>query len=195
MSYTNMPLDASDPAYLTHNPCWPHVMSYRLNDPGYALFTEDEYYAHTGLYINPVIYRAAPGSGYTQGLTPPTRRDLSQMPNFDEEDGVVVVREINSTRLPTPEEMEKYLGYSKCNSADCHEEIAEIRSQLENFKSEVIAQTRIPRASPSPIIATASSDAFAIQPTTLLASARSQPGSGHHSQPLETTAASRKGDS
>ncbi|TGO28825.1 hypothetical protein BPAE_0022g00150 [Botrytis paeoniae] len=118
-----------------------------------------------------------------------------EMPNFDEEDGVIVIREINSTRLPTPEEMEKYLGYTKCSSEDYHEEIAEIRSQFENFKSEAIAQTSIPRAEPSSVFATASFNTHATQLTALLASARSQPGSGYHSQPLETTAASRKGDS
>lgn len=135
-----------------------------------------------------------PSSVYTQGLAPPTRRDLSQMPNFDKEDSVIVVREINSIRLPTPEEVGKYLGYIKCSSEDCYEEIAEIRSQFENFTSEVIAQTSIPRAEPSPAIATTSSDTHATQSTALLASTRSQPGSGYHSQPLETTAASRKGD-
>ncbi|KAM0128944.1 hypothetical protein ACHAO1_008721 [Botrytis cinerea] len=170
-------------------------MSYRLNDPGYALFTQDAYYARTAYYIDPAIYEDEPSSVYTQGPTPPTRRDLSQMLNFDEEDSVIVIREINSTRLPTPEEMEKYLGYTKCGSENCHEEIAEIRSQFEKFKPEVIAQTSIPRVEPSPVIATASSNAHATQPTALLASARSQPGSGYNSQPLETTAASRKRDS
>ncbi|KAM0129070.1 hypothetical protein ACHAP3_008023 [Botrytis cinerea] len=91
-------------------------MSYRLNDPGYALLTQDAYYARTAYYIDPAIYEDEPSSVYTQGLTPPTRRGLSQMLNFDEEDSVIVIREINSTRLPTPEEMEKYLGYTKCGS-------------------------------------------------------------------------------
>lgn len=190
-----MPIDASDPAYLSHNPCWPHTMSYRLNDPGFALLTHDAYYASTAYNIDPYIYNKAPDPFFTQGLIPPTRRDLSQAPDFDQEDGVIVVREINSTRLPTPEEMERYLGYTKCNSEDCHEEIAEVRSQFDNFQSEVIAQTSIPRAVPSPVVVTASSDAHAAQPTTLLASARSQPGSGYNTQPLETTAATRRGKS
>ena len=123
MSYTNMPYDPVDEAYLSHSPCCPDVMSYRLKDPGYAVYSYDQYYVCTGYNIAPGIYALPPESAYTQGLIPPTRLSLLDVPNFEIEEGVIVVKKLNSTRLPTEEEMQIYLGYTKCKTGDCQAEI------------------------------------------------------------------------
>ena len=83
------------------------------------------------------------------GITPPTRRDLFGVPSFDEEDGVIIAQEINSTRLPTAEEMQQYLGYTKCESGDCKNEIEENKRRFDELTSAIYAQTQISRAESS----------------------------------------------
>jgi hypothetical protein len=155
MDYINMPFDFGDLAYLTHNPCWPHTLqAAQIAGPGYALLHRDQYYRnHATEDAN--LYAIPPDSFDTRGITPPSKRSLFEAPpDFAEEDGTIMVREINSTRLPTADEMQTWLGYVKCKYADCKLEIEENKIRLADIQSEMVALSPIPRATASPLILT-----------------------------------------
>ena len=95
------------------------------------------------------------------------------------------MREINSTRLPTAEEMQTYLGFTKCQSKDCKDEIENER-RYDELTSAIYARTQIPRAEPSPVVLTDSVDIKATGTAT--GDARSQQ-MGNYRPPKETMTA------
>ncbi|KUI60196.1 Chitotriosidase-1 [Cytospora mali] len=131
MSYTwkNVNPPAGDPYGLTANVCRPSVLT---ADVGYALQTDDPWYG--GRRVN--AYNLDPGA-LTVGKSQPTYRrnkrgqeDGMVVFDFnedDEGDGLrVTADDGNSTRLATDEEIEE-LGYVRCNTPDCWEELEELR--------------------------------------------------------------------
>jgi len=187
MSYTNMPQDINDPAFLTDNVCWPKALSNHGFEPGYALFNRDQYFRQTLTLPDwGGQYRFDPSSWDLRNAVAPTRRDLSDHPTFAEEDGVIVVHEINSTRLPTAEEMQTYLGYVKCETEDCAAELIENERRAADIQSAIVAETPVPRATAVEMVLTASNGDVKTEATaTSLPKAPSKPtGSG---QPVQTS--------
>jgi hypothetical protein len=126
------------------NPCTPYI----TDDAGFALFTNDQWYAdHVLAGYNTRAYLKAPVSSLTAGLRPPRywspakrwlehERDIFdalddvdeyvpvQQMGFDPED--LVVDEGNSTRYTTPEELWEEYGLIKCRSHNCEKEKAAV---------------------------------------------------------------------
>ncbi|KAI1755044.1 hypothetical protein F4782DRAFT_552203 [Xylaria castorea] len=119
LSYTwnNVNPPASDRYGLTANACRPSVLT---TDVGFALQTNDPWYG-----IWPKDYNSDPGSK-TKGMSKPTWKKAKR---FDFVEGVMVVDEGNSTRLAADEEIEMELGYTRCKSGDCKEELEILRKQ------------------------------------------------------------------
>lgn len=111
-TWTNVNAPANDPYKLTANVCRPSVLT---ADVGYALQTNDRWYGNIRLND----YKSSPGSK-TIGVTMPTWKNKKR---FDYVDGVMVVDEGNSTRVATDDEMEGELGYTRCRSSECSEEL------------------------------------------------------------------------
>ncbi|KAI2464656.1 glycosyl hydrolases family 18-domain-containing protein [Annulohypoxylon bovei var. microspora] len=113
---------AGDQWGLEANPCWPSVLLY---DPGFALLTDDAYYAafrgaqtyaknnYKSEIPQDVLLNNQPRQGYR-------KRDKG---SHDLDPDAWVVDEGNSTRRVTDEELRGELGILRCNSADCHEEM------------------------------------------------------------------------
>lgn len=145
MSYTweNVNPPAGDPDGLSANVCRPSVLT---SDVGYALQTDDPWYGTTRLDA----YNMDPGT-LTSGVSQPTYRRnrrgqecgvvVSDFSRDDEGDGVinldfseddegnglrVTADDGNSTRLATDEEIQE-LGYMRCRTPDCWEELEELR--------------------------------------------------------------------
>ncbi|KAI1115462.1 glycoside hydrolase [Nemania sp. NC0429] len=133
MSYTwkNVNPPAGDPYGLTANVCRPSVLT---ADVGFALQTEDPWYGN----IRISDYNSDPGAR-TKGVSQPTWKRTEKY--FDFVKGAMVVDEGNSTRLATDEEIEMDLGYTRCKSGNCEEELEILRQQQ--------AQANMPTILPS----------------------------------------------
>ncbi|KAI0904346.1 hypothetical protein F4823DRAFT_634502 [Ustulina deusta] len=92
--------DPDGVAGLNMNPCWPEIL---LEDPGFALLTDDRYYA---------------------GHRDAQRKRDEKSYGLDPE--AWVFDDGNSTRRVTKDELVRYLGILRCESADCHEEMQEL---------------------------------------------------------------------
>lgn len=113
--------------HLRQNPCLP---SLNINDPGFALLTDDPWYqTGSGSASDSSRYRRVPPNSITRGAPPP-RRDLGTDGDgsvyFLEEDNVGVVDERNKSRRATPDELWEHLGILECSSTDCVDELAEL---------------------------------------------------------------------
>lgn len=118
-TWTNVKPPTTDPYGLTANVCRPSVLT---ADVGFALQTNDPWYG--GIRLSD--YNSDPGHR-TSGVSKPTWKKAKRF-DFVEE-GVMVVNEGNSTRLATDEEIELELGYTRCKSGDCKEELEILRQQ------------------------------------------------------------------
>lgn len=132
MSYTwkNVNPAVGDPYGLAENVCRPSVLT---GDVGYALQTDDPWYGGWAK----TAYNKDPGS-LTKGVSQPKfKRDKTgeeaDMVVFGfSEDGEgeatrITVDDGNSTRLATDEELQEQLGYVRCKTPDCSEEMDELR--------------------------------------------------------------------
>lgn len=117
---------AGDADGLTANPCWPSSL---IQDPGFALLTNDAWYdtqpalkalVAQHLYLNP------PDAAYTSGKIYRShwnKRDEIVIPpldDFDPDDLIWV--EGNSTRKATDEELREQFGFHRCADAECSAE-------------------------------------------------------------------------
>lgn len=119
----------ADPYALIANPCWPSTL---VNDPGFALMTEDYYYDNNpqAKAFARASYPNAPAFAVTQGkVNRPgynkVKRDGSGLDGdpsewADPEDIVVVTA--NSTRKATPEELFEAFGVLRCEDEGCVKE-------------------------------------------------------------------------
>lgn len=133
MSYTwkNVNPAVGDPYGLAENVCRPSVLT---GDVGYALQTDDSWYGGWA----PTTYNKDPGS-LTKGVSQPKYKrdrtgeeDSMVVFDFSSEDGEdgatrMLVNDGNSTRLATDEELQEQLGYVRCKTPDCAEELDELR--------------------------------------------------------------------
>lgn len=139
MSYTwkNVHPAAGDPYGLAENVCRPSVLT---GDVGYALQTDDPWFGGWAK----TDYNKDPGP-LTIGKSQPKfkKRDrivgaahAEDMPvvvfGFSEDDGEdgatrMTADDGNSTRLATDEELQEQLGYVRCKTPDCWEELEEMR--------------------------------------------------------------------
>ncbi|TGJ83730.1 hypothetical protein E0Z10_g5022 [Xylaria hypoxylon] len=121
-------INVADPdgqAGLSVNPCWPEVL---LEDPGFALLTDDRYYAahrdaqrygkanYPGLIPSDVLGNHQRQQGF--------RKRDEESHELDPE--AWVYDDGNSTRRVTEDELVRDLGILRCNSADCHEEMQQL---------------------------------------------------------------------
>lgn len=133
-NYINIPQPVGDPYLLTTNPCYPSTLT---NEPGFALLTQDPYYFFKHINTQFLPYSAPPGSYYTSGKKPPTKRWLgdtfatgSDLPLdfvFDEDAGILV-DEGNTTRRAYDEEIAEHLDLQRCVEPDCADERAKWNS-------------------------------------------------------------------
>ncbi|KAI1203503.1 hypothetical protein F5X97DRAFT_330179 [Nemania serpens] len=118
-------VDPDGIAGLQVNPCWPEVL---LEDPGFALLTDDPYYVrnrdaqrygkanYPGLIPQDVLLNHVPQQGY--------RKRDTKSHGLDPE--AWVFDDGNSTRRVTKNELVEDLGIIRCDSADCHEEMQDL---------------------------------------------------------------------
>jgi chitinase len=106
-------------AGLSENLCYPSVL---VDDPGFALLTEDPYYnAHLFDKEYNIEYAEAPAAIVTAGHVNKLGWNKRWTdPEVDPED--IVLNEGNSTRKPTDEELLKQFGILKCKSQGCEDE-------------------------------------------------------------------------
>lgn len=128
MSYTwsDISEPAGDPAGISTNACWPSVLT---NDPGFALLTEDPWYATGFRAVGIGNYKYTPGSAVTSGKNRPNVKrngDGSGNDQFtwDTRNQLLLVNEGNSTRLANEDEIREVLGMHKCRTSDCAAELA-----------------------------------------------------------------------
>jgi len=166
-----------DPAYLTNIACLPKALPNHGFKLGYALFNRDLYFPSTLHSLGyGVYYEEKSENKDLRGPIRPTRRSILGPPNFNEEDGVVIVREINSTRPPTADEMENYLGYVQCKNSDCKGVVKENEKRMADTMLEIVEESPIPDATTSPMILTKLSE---VGVTTTTAQVKTIPtGSG-----------------
>ncbi|KAI1734037.1 glycosyl hydrolases family 18-domain-containing protein [Xylaria scruposa] len=118
-------VDPDGEAGLISNPCWPSILLY---DPGFALLTDDPYYArhrsaqqygianYPDLIPLDVLGNHQPQQGY--------RKRDEKLHGLDPE--AWVFDDGNTTRRATADELVRDMGILRCNSADCHEEMQEL---------------------------------------------------------------------
>ncbi|KAI8946203.1 hypothetical protein F4801DRAFT_593529 [Xylaria longipes] len=118
-------VDPDGIAGLQVNPCWPEVL---LEDPGFALLTDDPYYVrnrdaqrygknnYPGLIPQDVLLNHVAKQGY--------RKRDAKSHGLDPE--AWVFDDGNSTRRVTKNELMEDLGIIGCDSADCHEEMQDL---------------------------------------------------------------------
>ncbi|KAH8160820.1 hypothetical protein CIB48_g7423, partial [Xylaria polymorpha] len=118
-------VDPDGVAGLQVNPCWPEVL---LEDPGFALLTDDPYYQrhrdvqryakanYPGLIPQDVLMGHVAQQGYR-------KRDEK---SHDLDPEAWLLDDGNSTRHATKDELMEDLGILRCDSADCHEEMQEL---------------------------------------------------------------------
>lgn len=132
MSYTwkNVNPAVGDPYGLGENVCWPSVLT---GDVGYALQTDDPWYGGWAK----TEYNKDPGA-LTKGVSQPkykrdrTGEEVDMIVFAFSEDGEggptrMTADDGNSTRLATDEELQEKLGYVRCKTPDCAEEMDELR--------------------------------------------------------------------
>ncbi|EUC34226.1 glycoside hydrolase family 18 protein [Bipolaris zeicola 26-R-13] len=125
----NMPPDFG----MTANLCWPETL---VNDPGFALLTDDPWYArgnNRGQFTQ--YYNQAPLAQFTNGkVNQPTWGWTKPRANnvggggdkFKRSPNELVIHEGNSTRKPTEEELFGELGLLKCEERYCQREMEEL---------------------------------------------------------------------
>lgn len=120
LGFPGMVNPPNDPWGLTANPCWPNVL---INDPGFALVTEDPYYPRGGqlsLFARQ-NYPNAPGPNIIGNNVPqPGFNKEKRGGGFDPEEIVLVDQ--NSTRKATEEELYRHFGILRCQDEDCSTE-------------------------------------------------------------------------
>jgi chitinase len=165
-------VDPDGKAGLSVNPCWPEVL---LEDPGFALLTDDPYYAgdrnaqrygkanYPGLIPVDVLGNHKPQQGY--------RKRDEKSHELDPE--AWVWDDGNSTRRVTEDELARDLGILRCSSADCHKEMQEL-----GIESARIVQD--PETSPGPAVPSASASRTQLVPhiTATEVSGNASAGSG-----------------
>ncbi|OBT76329.1 hypothetical protein VF21_03328 [Pseudogymnoascus sp. 05NY08] len=106
-------------AGMAENLCYPSVL---VDDPGFALLTNDKYYnAHLEDKAYNRVYADEPVGIVTAGhVNNPGWNKRWTDPQIDPED--IVLNEGNSTRKPTDEELLKQFGIIKCKSQGCEDE-------------------------------------------------------------------------
>ncbi|KAF5502647.1 Chitotriosidase-1 [Colletotrichum aenigma] len=151
MDFTNMGGMPGDYG-VTENPCWPKTL---VNDPGFALLTDDPWYDRvTGRDTNGALrkaYAKAPEPnviagkvsqaswGYTSRKRKRVRKRNSETGdlNFVIDENALArgnepgpddlrVDEGNSTRRPTEEELLEHFGYLACKDKSCSHEMEEL---------------------------------------------------------------------
>ncbi|KAK1978686.1 hypothetical protein LZ30DRAFT_598586 [Colletotrichum cereale] len=104
------------------NPCWPSTL---IDDPGFALMTNDPWYnAHPASKRNTRLYRNAPLANIIAGKTNRPGFNKRDEDDFDPED--VWVDEGNSTRKATDGELLEGLGFLRCEDGDCDGELRDL---------------------------------------------------------------------
>ncbi|KAK1990159.1 hypothetical protein LX36DRAFT_686164 [Colletotrichum falcatum] len=102
---------------ITANPCWPKTL---VDDPGFALLTNDPWYRqgnNRGVFTQ--FYDNKPGPF-------PGRRALDELDPGKRSPAKLVIREGNSTRRPTAEELFEDLCLLRCTDQHCQREIEEL---------------------------------------------------------------------
>ncbi|KAJ0301498.1 hypothetical protein Brms1b_012438 [Colletotrichum noveboracense] len=126
MRFTNMPKLANDG--IPDNPCYPKTL---IDDPGFALMTNDPWYnAHPASKRNTRLYRNPPGARIIAGKTNrPGYNKRGDEQDFDAETfnpDDVWVDEGNSTRKATDRELLDHLGFVRCENGDCEAELGDL---------------------------------------------------------------------
>ncbi|KAH0437120.1 glycosyl hydrolase family 18 [Colletotrichum camelliae] len=205
----NMPPDFG----ITANPCWPKTL---VNDPGFALLTDDPWYRQ-GTDRDEFIeyYEDEPGTQFTNGKVnkyswgytkprgtgnnnnnnPPSdddsdtdmpdpsddddddpsfpgRRALDEFDNGNRSPGDLVIREGNSTRRPTSEELFEDLGLLRCEDQHCQREMEELgyaslpvvrETATSPAMAEAVATPSITGSSPEATIEVPASLSYALE--------------------------------
>ncbi|KFZ22959.1 hypothetical protein V502_02560 [Pseudogymnoascus sp. VKM F-4520 (FW-2644)] len=151
IDFDNNVVDPDGVMGLQNNPCWPEVL---LEDPGFALLTDDPYYAgyrdaqrygkanYPGLIPADVLGNNVAQAGFR-------KRDEN---SHDLDPDAWVVDEGNTTRRVTDAELQEKLSILRCSSADCHEEMEAL-----GIDTAVVAQpeeTGYPKVVPTAIAST-----------------------------------------
>ena len=156
LEFANMQPWADDG--LTQNPCYPLTL---VNDPGYALLWEDEWYDDQPLAVHRFAinsYGKPPAFQVTQGKQ--SREGYWRRRNLDGDHfnpSEIVFNDGNSTRKATDEELFEHFNFIRCTDETCASE----REAL-GIESAVIVAT--PRATP---IEVAVITTVAAAPTTM----------------------------
>ena len=128
MACKNLPDDADDGLFDN----WCQVISEVRDDPGFALLTQDPWYAGQGsdyAHYTP-DYKNNPALALTQGKNKPrrspTKRWLERWQDHDISPSVklseLIIDEGNTTRKATPKELWEKHHLVQCESLDCREE-------------------------------------------------------------------------
>lgn len=165
---------------ITANPCWPSSL---INDPGWALRTDDAWYTVDNRASKSVIagglYALSPAAAYTAGKINRlhwNRRDVG-LDDLDP-DGIIFV-DSNSTRRATDDELKDHFGFQKCIDEDCSVEkqalgieSALVRGMGKNMPATLDAATtmHVPAVSP-----TTNPDSRATGPTLPIITTMPQP--------------------
>ncbi|OBT58504.1 hypothetical protein VE04_01213 [Pseudogymnoascus sp. 24MN13] len=141
-------------AGMAENLCYPSVL---VDDPGFALLTNDKYYnAHLDDKAYNREYADEPIGIVTAGhVNNPGWNKRWTDPQIDPED--IVLNEGNSTRKPTDEELLKQFGIIKCKSQGCEDEKSFFG--IESARTMGPGSTAIARATPGDITAAVESTA------------------------------------
>lgn len=185
MSYTwkNVPFDANDPYKLTANPCRPSALT---ADVGYALFTTDPWYGRNRIDGD---YNSSPGQKTVGVDVPVLRRDTEIWDPVGYVDGNIIVDNGNSSRHASHDELEQ-LGYERCASRDCKEELELLAEQIAELDLSLSALPSVSAlataATPQAVSVTAPSEPcskpliHASEPTTAPMAARHSNHLRHH---------------
>jgi len=145
-----MPVYPNDYHGLTTNPCYPATL---IQDPGFALLNEDDYYYGRAAYQT-LDYKYAPAAFYTSGKKRPYKRSIIVSAGLTDEDHFMIVdsepdtltnpgadagtyylddtgdRMIhdngNITRVVSDEELYERFDLERCGTPDCLQEQAEL---------------------------------------------------------------------
>lgn len=131
LRFAGLPNNPLDPYGLIANPCWPSVL---INDPGFALMTEDPYYdglarAAASAYAE-TNYPHPPPSAVTQNAVnrPGWNKIKREKSGFVDDDNSlidpedIIIIDANSTRKATPEELYSHFGLVQCAEEGCVKE-------------------------------------------------------------------------
>jgi chitinase len=119
--FINMPNEPDDG--LTANPCWPSTL---VDDPGFALLTDDPWYIgepqrkqYTAYYPHPVPAAVTMGKPPMPGYQRLRRASPVLYPRVED----MLARDGNYTRRLTDEELGRR-GIRKCGTRNCRDEVA-----------------------------------------------------------------------